>query len=161
MARLNDMVQFHSIKPSKYIGKQTNKHSWGSHHDIICFLCVMYLASWDNQDLSVTHQRCASTEWLVLSWTFQHRRFLIDLSQVEHSISVHPFLNWKNCGTQLSFVIQMSELNKLSRDFQKFSLSSSTTHKFPSLSLSGTYLRYVFMLQMTGTDWSCTGEEPP
>ena len=160
MARLNDMVQFHSIKPSKW--SQTNKQTqlrlspW---HNF--FLCVMYLASWENQDLSVTHQRCASTEWLVLSWTFQHRRFLIDLSQVEHSISVHPFLNWKNCGTQLSFVIQMSELNKLSRDFQKFSLSSSTTHKFPSLSLSGTYLRYVFMLQMTGTDWSCTGEEPP
>ena len=140
------------------LGKQTKKHSWGSHHDIICFLCVMYLASWDNQDLSVTHQRCASTEWLVLSWTFQHRRFLIDLSWVEPSISVNPFLIWKIFGSQLSFVIQISELNKVSRSFQRFYLSSPTTNNFPSLSLSGTYLEYVFPLRMAGTDWSCSGE---
>ena len=54
-------------------------------------LCVRYLASWEDQDLSITHQRCASTEWLVFSWTFQHRMLSIDLSWVEPSIYVH----WK------------------------------------------------------------------
>ena len=157
MARLNDMVQFHSIKPSKW--SQTNKQTqlrlspW---HNF--FLCVMYLASWEKQDLSVTHPRYASTEWLVFSWTFQHRRFLIDLSWVEPSISVNPFLIWKIFGSQLSFVIQISELNKVSRSFQRFYLSSPTTNNFPSLSLSGTYLEYVFPLRMAGTDWSCSGE---
>ena len=63
--------------------------------------CVMYLASWENQDISVTHQRCVSTEWLVFPWTFQHRSFLIDLSWVDPSIYVHlslelmkNLLNW-------------------------------------------------------------------
>ena len=49
----------------------------------------MYLASWEHQDLSVTHKTCVSTEWLVFPWTFQHRRFFIDLSWVEPSTSVH------------------------------------------------------------------------
>ena len=121
----------------------------------------MYLASWDNQDLSVTHQRYASTEWLVFSWTFQHRMLSIDLSWVETSSSVHPFINWKTCGTQLSFVIPDIWIKQTEQEFPKVLFIITKNKNFPLLSLSGTYLKYVFMLQMAGTDWSCSGEELP
>ena len=65
----------------------------------------MYLASWENQDISVAHQRWASTEWLVFPWTFQHKMLLIDLSWFEPQFLFIGKL-WN------SFLIQISEFRK-------------------------------------------------
>ena len=121
------------IETSKQTNKQTNKHSWGSHQDISLFLCVMYLASWENQDISVAHQRWASTEWLVFSWTFQHK--ILNIWLVVSWAPIH--FHWE------------------------IHISSSTTMKcLSSRSLSGRHLKDVFLPRMPNTDWGCTGREP-
>ena len=104
----------------------------------------MYLASWENQDISVAHQRWASTEWLVFPWTFQHKMLLIDLSWFEPQfLFIEKLLN--------SFLIQISEFRK------RFIYC----HQQQLRSLSGRHSKDVFLPRMANTDWSCTRQGPP
>ena len=76
------------------------------------------------------HFHCTSKMckyWVVgFSWTFQHKMCLINLSWVEPSISIHPFMSKiiRTFVTQLAFLSQISELRNLAGACKKF-LSSS------------------------------------
>ena len=122
---------------SKQANQQTKKHSTKNKRNkkanIIeaLTMTLVYIFAWCTcRAEKPWHFHCTSKMckyWVVgFSWTFQHKMCLINLSWVEPSISIHPFMSKiiRTFVTQLAFLSQISELRNLAGACKNF-LSSS------------------------------------